>query len=838
MSTLKPALSRHHVLVALSGQQNSGKSTIFNALTGARQHIANYPGVTVEKKSGRYGDSGLSVEVVDLPGAYSLTSFSLEERVARDFLTQERPDVIVNVVDAATLARGLPLTLQLLELGVPIIVALNMMDAAKRRGLTIDPLELEKRLGVPVIPTIGRRGIGIADLRAAIRRVAEAPTRPHMLVDYTVLEPFLHELSTSIEAQTSHSSSVPPRWLAGIALDSGNQNRAVDASLSQRANDIRQKFERENGISAADHIISCRSHLAKDITAAVTVSTHAGSVPLSERIDRLVLHRFAAPFFLLATIWTVYELAIVQGYELTKVTWPILASFRNWAADILPSAGFLWDPQIREIGLWMVDSVNTLLNYVPIFLILFALIAILEDSGYMARIAFILDRALCRFGLHGQSTLPLILAGVFAGGCAVPGVMATRAIPDTRARFATILIVPFMNCLAKIPLYTLLIGMFFTESKGLILFYLSTITVIAALLVSKLLTVTLLRGMDVAPFVMELPRYHLPTVRGVAVRAIERTWIYIKKVGTVVVAVAVVIYALLQYPGLSNERLTHFQAKGEDAIAAFAETIHGNRFTPAVSERSQLITALNVLTSYKSAKLNAGSREASKAIDAELALKHPDLTPFILRSKDAESRTAASALKALSDSRNDIRREMKNERLINSFLGRIGHALEPVTQFAGFDWRINVALLSSFAARESSVATLGVLFNQDDNEAARLEDRISSDAIANYTAVTAVAVMLFFALYPPCLATTIMVRVQTGSYAWMMFSILFPTFLGLFVASTVYTLSTVTGIDGLTAFTVTYLIGVVALFLVGIGIPRRRAIINPPSQAQTLEREG
>jgi len=836
MSALRTAAARGHVLVALAGQQNAGKSTLFNALTGARQHIANYPGVTVEKKSGRYSDDDLSVEVVDLPGAYSLTSFSLEERVARDFLTREQPDVMVNVLDAATLDRGLPLTFQLMELGIPIIVALNMMDTAERRGLKIDVSALEARLGVPVVVTVGRRGVGVDALRAAIRRAAETGAAPRPLVDHSVLEPALRELTTVIEALGGAGRSVPARWTAAAALDADAGDEVATDAVAARAVAARDRFEAEHKTTPADHMIARRGLLAHEVANAVTVDTRAGSVPFSERIDRVVLNRVVAPFILLATVWVVYELAIVQGYELTKVTWPILATFRNWAADILPAAGFLHDPQTRTMGLWMVDSVNTLLNYVPIFLILFALIAILEDSGYMARIAFILDRVLHRFGLHGQSTLPLILAGVFAGGCAVPGVMATKAIPDPRARIATILIVPFMNCLAKIPLYTLLIGMFFVESKGLILFYLSTITVVAALLVAKLLTVTLLRGMETAPFVMELPRYHPPTIRGVAIRAFERTWMYIKKVGTVVVAVAAVIYVLLQYPGLSPERNAHYLAKGEEAVAAFAETMSGNRFAPAVADHARLVNALNVMSSYKAAKLNAGSKESSDAIDEAVRRDHPDLAPFVLRGKDAESRKAAAALKTLSDTRNDIRRDMKNERLVDSFLGRVGRAMEPVTQFAGFDWRINVALLSSFAARESSVATLGVLFNPDEGGSARLEDRIASGGVAAYTAVTAVAVMLFFALYPPCLATTIMVRVQTGSYRWMAFSIVFPTFLGLAVASLVHTLGTASGMSGLAVFTLVYVAGVAALLVVGLGFPRREAAsVSPIVQSSQEE---
>ena len=516
------AASKKRMLVALAGQQNAGKSTLFNMLTGVHQHIANYPGVTVDKKSGVYFDDGFRVEVVDLPGTYSLTSFSLEERVARNFLIDDRPDVIVNVVDASNLRRSLCLTLQLLEMGLPVIVVLNMMDVAERRGLEIDLEALQIRLCVPVIAAVGRRGVGRAELRAAIRHAGVSEDGTPLTLNYGPLEDSVSVLQARLAALPNVKDRVSPRWLAVKLLEGDAEavrllGERMDNphAVLDHAHTARAEFEDAAQTSVADHGVASRDHLAGDIVATCVVDRNKGGVPLSERVDRVLLNRWLAPLFLLATVWAIYELSIVQGYELTTVTWPFLAKMRNFAAGLLPDAGFLYDPHLRAMGLWLVDSAITLLNYVPIFLILFALIAILEDTGYMARIAFILDRVLHRFGLHGQSTLPFILAGVFAGGCAVPGVMATKGIPDERARLATILTVPFMNCLAKVPLYTLLINIYFVETKGLILFYLSTFTVIAALLVAKLLTVTVLRNKETAPFVMELPHYHLPTLTGV-----------------------------------------------------------------------------------------------------------------------------------------------------------------------------------------------------------------------------------------------------------------------------------------------------------------------------------
>jgi len=808
--------------VALAGQQNAGKSTLFNLLTGLSQHVANYPGVTIDKKSGTLTVGDERCEVVDLPGCYSLSAFSLEERVARAFLLEEQPDVVVNVIDATNLRRGLPLTFELMEMGFPVVVALNMMDVARNRGLDIDVDALSKRLGVQVVPVVGRSGRGrqaLVDAIATARPSAEPPAH------HGPLEDVVDDLAGAVAA-TPELADLPARWRATKLLEGDAETLVLVASrlgpnapLLEHAARLREAAA-DGEDSAADRIGAARDARAGEIVAAAVRRKGARRESWSERVDRILLNRWLGPVFLVGTVWVIYNLSIVQGYALTTVTWPYLAEMRNLVASVLPEAGFLYDPQIRSLGLWIVDSVNTLLNYIPIFLILFALIAILEDSGYMARIAFILDRILNRFGLHGQSTLPFILSGVFAGGCAVPGVMATKGIPDARARLATILTVPFMNCMAKIPLYTLLISIYFPDEKGLVLFYLSTITVIAALLVAKLLTVSVLSRHETAPFVMELPNYLMPTVFGVLRRTVDRTWLYVKKVGTVVVVVAVVIYVLLQFPGIPADRAADYQARAEASIERFYDNLDGNPHRAAVETQEALVALLNAYDDYRGRRLNAGSREAVEAMDARFTERNPQFVPFVLRSRDADAREAQQALRLLARERATIRREMRQDRIETSLLGMVGRGLEPVTQFADFDWKINVALLASFAARESSVATLGVLFDQDDGENAPLSERMGEEQKAEgRTALSAVALMLFFALYPPCLATVIMVRVQTDSTRWMVFSVVFPTILGLTVASAVFTGGTALGLSGLDAMTAFYLSLVGLLLLVALPKP-------------------
>jgi ferrous iron transport protein B len=828
-----------NITIGLAGQQNAGKSTVFNMLTGANQHIANYPGVTIEKKVGGYRDASGRVEVVDLPGAYSLTSFSLEERVARDFLLREKPDGIVNVIDASSLRRGLYLTFQLLEMSFPVVMALNMVDVAEAHGQKVDTEQLSALLGIPVIATVARKKRGKVPLRKAIRQIAhqrqahKAGSGSGFRVDYGALEAPITALVALLSESPALAAALPLRWLAvkliegdPEALQFVERHHSRVAAVQAHVQSTLEAFEREMDIPAGDYIASRRDRQAVSIIEQCVQMTRAESVHFSEKIDRVLLHRGFAPLFLVLTVYLIYELSIVQGYKLTFLTWPGLAWVRATVAGLLPDPGLLHDTLIRSLSLWMVDSVNTLLNYVPVFLILFALIAILEDSGYMARIAFILDRVFHSFGLHGQSTLPFILGGVFTGGCAVPGIMATKGIPDERSRLATILTVPYMNCLAKIPLYTLLVNIYFTAHKSYVMLFISTITIIMAMIVAKLLTMTILQGRETAPFVMEMPNYHLPTVGGVLRRAFDRTWVYIKKVGTIVVAVAICVYVLLQFPGLPEERRAFYDDEMQRAIAVFQEQIGETQYAQ-VLQGARIPEILNVSTAYRDAKLAASTQEASSAVDTRFEVLHPEFFP-LLRPRDADARGVSRALRQLTNERTTLRTRIREETIVHSYFGSIGRALEPLTLYAGFDWKINVALISSFAARESSVATLGVLFQDGAEEHISLEERMGRESqTGGRTPLHALALMLFFALYPPCLATAIMIKVQTGSYKWMLFSIAFPTVFGLIVVSSLYSFSAMIGLSGLQAMGVFYFLALATA--VGLSFVKDTALDGPGS---------
>ena len=413
------------ITVAVAGQPNSGKSTIFNLLTGARQHVANYPGVTVEKKTGVYKFKEDKVELVDLPGTYSLTSYTLEERIARDFLLHEKPTLVLDIVDASNLERNLYLAFQLGEMGIPLVIDLNMMDVAKTRGFEINTEELSRQLKVPVVPTVGNKGKGKKELREAIWHVSKGnidsiPIR----IDYgEALELVLDQLEERLSEDHILSEHYPLRWLAVKLMENDSEAQRLIQEQSENGKLILShvESERKNFISqykeAPEKVIAQRRYLTSEkiVESAVKRKKEVG-LTLSDKLDRVACHKFLGFVVLAAVIYGLYELSIVQGYNLTAYTWPLLASFRNLVASVLPSEGFIYDPLLRAMPLGVIDGIVAVLNYVPIFLILFTLIAILEDTGYMARMAFILDRVFRNFGLHGQSTLPLILGGVYVGG--------------------------------------------------------------------------------------------------------------------------------------------------------------------------------------------------------------------------------------------------------------------------------------------------------------------------------------------------------------------------------------------------------------------------------------
>jgi ferrous iron transport protein B len=542
--------------IALAGNPNSGKTTLFNTLTGARQHVGNYPGVTVEKKQGICTAENQIFDIVDLPGTYSLSAYSLEEVVARDFIVNEKPAMIVNIVDGSNLERNLYLTLQFMEMGANVCIALNMMDVAQKRGMTIDVEKLSSLLGLPVVPMVARTGKGKGRL---LRTVADhVGSRPAPLkISYgRDIDDTLDEMEDRIRSDQFLTDQYPSRWVALKYLENDAQvleaGKANFPGTHEWLSAVALKLSRHLEITLDTHpegmIADQRYGFITSILKQGVIShtLDPNRLAWSDKIDKIVTHRFLGPLIMIGVLMGLYQFTFT--YSEVPVGW--CENFFTWLGDrtdVLFADGLLKSLMISGI----IDGVGGVLGFVPLILFMFLGISFLEDSGYLARMAFMLDRVFRMFGLHGASVMAFIVSGGIAGGCAVPGVMATRTLKSPKERLATLLTVPFMNCGAKLPVYALLVAAFFTDHRAQVMLIITLISWAGALLVAKLLRSTVIKG-PATPFVMELPPYRLPTFKGLAIHTWERTWQYIRKAGTVILGISIILWAMMTFPQLDT----------------------------------------------------------------------------------------------------------------------------------------------------------------------------------------------------------------------------------------------------------------------------------------------
>jgi len=595
-------MERSDIIIALAGNPNAGKTSLFNRLTGARQHVGNYPGVTVEKKEGVAVFQGQEFPVVDLPGTYSLTAYSLEELVARNFIIGQRPGVVVDVVDASNLERNLYLTVQLMELGVPLVICLNMMDVAAARGIRVDPARLEEMLGVPVVPCVARTGQGVDQvLERAVEVARSRPRWRPLEISYgSDIDQALARLQGILQGDQVRDGLLSSRWVALKLLEADREVMAQvdpESELGRRllpvlenlAEHIRSTLDDDPESVIADYRYGYITGVTKK---AVTVEREV-RMNFSDQLDKVLTNRLFGPLFLVLVLYGIYQFVFWASQG--PVVWA--EWFFTWlgqaVSQVLPAG-----PVQSLVVSGIIDGVGGVLGFVPLIFFMFLAIAVMEDTGYMARVAYLMDRVLRAFGLHGNSVISLVVGGGISGGCAVPGVLATRTLKDPQARLATILVVPFMNCGAKLPVYGLLIAAFFADYQAEMLFILTLISWALALLAAKLLRLTILKG-EQAPFVMELPPYRTPTPRGIFIHGWERTWQYIKKAGTVILAISVLMWALMSFPGLSPQEEAAWQARIQAASGprARAELEAGKAQAElAATVAGRLGRALTVLT--------------------------------------------------------------------------------------------------------------------------------------------------------------------------------------------------------------------------------------------------
>jgi ferrous iron transport protein B len=737
ISTL-PSTSRKPVTIALVGNPNTGKTTLFNALAGMRQRVGNYPGVTVETKKGRWHYHGRVFDLVDLPGTYSLAPRSPDEMVAVDLILgqqagEHRPDVVVSIVDASNLERNLYLTTQVIELGVPVVIALNMIDIAANHGIAIDAPRLAKQLGVRVAPIQANKGRGLEQLRAAIAETVDECQPPSQS------PPFPDAFEKEAVALGQKLAGVSAFLVRRLLLDIGGytEKRLTGGNGRALGDEVQAARQRLANAGCKVPEVEARARYAwiRQVTAGCVQRPAQRPVTWTDRLDRVLTHRVWGTLVFLFLMFVVFQSIFTWAKPL--MDWidkgrEVLSDFVQGGMDPGPLRSLIVDGIFKGVG--------SVLVFLPQILILFGFIAILEDCGYMARAAFLMDKVMARCGLSGKSFIPMLSSVA----CAVPGIMATRVIENSRDRLTTILVAPLMSCSARLPVYILLTGAFLTAGfswwvPGLVMFCMYAIGLVLAPAVALLLKRTLLRG-ETPVFVMEMPVYKWPSARTVVRRMTDSAWAFLRRAGTLILASMIVVWALLYFP-----------------------------FTNADGE----------------------------SFDQTIAQKQKSL--------DDENEELDEAKKQLiAQEINQLRAEWTGQ----SLLGRAGKQLEPIFVPLGWDWRIGMAALASFPAREVVVGTLGIIYQTGrvDTETIREAEHPGETRLAQalqkavwdheagghqagakvFTVPVALSLMVFFALCCQCASTLAVIRRETKTWRWPLFTFGYMTVLAYIGALVVY----------------------------------------------------
>jgi ferrous iron transport protein B len=816
------------IRLALAGNPNAGKTTIFNALTGARQHVGNYPGVTVERKEGFTRHNGLDVHVEDLPGTYSLDAHSPEEIVAQRMLLDETPDVVVDIVDASNLERNLYLTTQLLELGVPVVVAMNMSDVAAASGVEMDTAELSALLGVPLVKTVGHRGQGVDELLDAA--VEQAQNRERAVARQRVctygheIEPHVRSLAQAVTAACGER--MPARWTA-LKLIEGQDEDALkhfhDACPPEQAPAIRAEADRIGkhlaGVfgESPDVILAERrfGYVSGACSESVRSNVHRRH-ELSDKLDAVLTHRWLGLPVFAVLMYAVFHLTFTAaeapmawletGFDWLG-TW--IASFWDKGSDSLLK-NLLVDGVIAGVG--------GVLVFLPNILFLFLAIALLEDTGYMARAAFIIDHVMHRLGLHGKSFIPMLIGF----GCSVPAILATRTLETRRDRLTTMLVVPLMSCGARFPIYALIIPAFFPPAwRAPMLWMIYMIGIALAIVLAKVLRSTLLKG-ETTPFVMELPPYRMPTARGLIIHTWERGWMYVKKAGTILLAASILLWAVGTFPrkqefsrdygALADQERQRYVARADEladkldlpdanAPVALAKARmewqrqqqqhwpHQEGWKQAQREfdrekqaalaqpgGGQLREMLDVAERIGQIRSVFREQVAEHGWDEDdpawkLAADRRDTKLAALKQEHPAAFEAAifyrqEMIGPLDERLAALASQQGSELASYALAGRIGKGLEPVIRPLGFDWKIGTAMIGALAAKEIFVAQLGIVYAVSGEQEESARDSLRRKLRTNYTALQAFCVMLFCLVSAPCVATIAATRKESGQWRW------------------------------------------------------------------------
>ncbi|RQV97361.1 ferrous iron transport protein B [bacterium] len=718
----KTATIKSRRLIAIAGNPNAGKTTIFNQLTGSRLKVGNYPGVTVERKVGQTRlPSGEAIDIVDLPGCYSLAARSPEEQIAHDVLTGDSPDLgtpdkLIVVIDASNLRRNLYLATQLQDLGIPMVIALNMMDIARERGFEVDADKLSIALGCPVVPLVARDGEGIHQLREALETdqcYCHQPGCVPRFID--CLPPALNEpVSTLAEGLLSSGltdekhARAEALWLLISTLEGDDAVKIPASEFALTRRILKEHHLSTRQVRAIE--TSARYRYLKDLMILSAAVEQDFPHRLTDILDRILLQRFAGPAIFLGVMAFVFQSIFSWAEPLMNLTESLMGFISGYAAVLIPSGlfhGLVVDGVIAGVG--------NVLIFLPQILILFLFIGLLEDLGYMARAAFLMDRIMARVGLDGRAFVPLLSS--FA--CAIPGIMATRTISGRKDRLVTILVAPLMSCSARLPVYTLIIGTIFVANRpvwgvfttgGLVLMSMYVISVVTGVTVAAIFKRTILKSPP-PPLFLELPTYKLPSLRSVLTNLAERGWLFIRRAGTIIMAATVVIWAMMNLPVVHTDP------------------------APFASARQEILSDNSLSTADQAAALRVVSgREAAAKVE-------------------------------------------------NSLGGQMGKLIEPVIKPLGFDWKIGIGIIASFAAREVFVSALAVVhgIEEADENTPTLRETLRNEKRADgsqfYTPLLGWSLMVFFLLACQCMSTVAIVHRETMSWRWPIFMIAYMSVL-------------------------------------------------------------
>ena len=735
---------KKHFKVALAGNPNCGKTCIFNALTGARQHVGNYPGVTVESKSGSFVLNDMEIELIDLPGVYSLSSSSPEEDVVFQELTKPGIDLILNVVDSSIPRRSLYLTTQLAELHIPMLLAFNMSDDAKKKGLKFDIPKLEKYFGSPIVQTVGSRTDGV---RPLLSKLAE--TLPQLENHGVPMLTYGEDIDDAIKAVADRIDAldvekykhIPARFFAIKLLEHDTaamripEFKAAHDEVEAQIKHLWDKHAIEADTFMADRRYAMLAGACRD---AISM-TQEKRREISDKIDAVMTNKFLGlPLFLLiiyATFWFTFTLADpFMGYIEDFFAWLGDTVKAVWSEDALP---YLRDLVTDGI----IGGVGGVIVFLPNILFLFFAIAILEDSGYMARAAFVMDGVMRKFGLQGRSFVPLVLGF----GCSVPAIMATRVIESDRDRKVTVMVLPLMSCGARLPIYALIIPAFFAlKYQATMMFVMYLIGVVIALVAARIMKSTLFKG-DGEVYLMELPPYRLPTLKSLLLHMWDRGRMYLQKAGTIILATSIILYICNTLP-----------QKPEDK---FSKDYNGmiEKVQTAKALTDAQIKVLEDTKLFNDEVLAQVRKDKVIPADAIEELGEKELceaqAPIVKLSQE------------LNDEVSKLENEKQAEAMEYTISGRIGHALEPLFRPIGFDWKLTTASIGALAAKEVFVSQLGILYaeGEADEESVPLREQLASV----YTPLQGFCIMLFCLLSIPCLATLAIIRRELNSWKMM-----------------------------------------------------------------------